>query len=151
MPTSLLVCLTAAETQIWKKHRNRFECDMYYHGEGQKLPSHSRIRRKGVGWDSEVLRGVEPSTAGMCLIAVVVSRGRLEGMKSDDHLSQELRSVQGERQRGVRRVRDCIVLILNRPALRTGWSLLTRRSHPPLGEGNRLDWLFEALPESGTG
>lgn len=151
MPTILLVCLTAPETQIGMKHRNRFEFDMCYHGGGSTLLSHSSIRRKGVGWDSEVLRGVEPSTPGMCLIAMVVRRGMPEGMKSDDHLSRGLRWVQEERQRGVRHVRDCVVLIPNRPAVRTGWSLLTQRSHPPLEEANRLDWLSEALPESGTG
>lgn len=151
MPTSLLVCLIAPETQIGMKHRSRFEYGMYYHGGGPRLLCHSRIRRKGVGWDSEVLRGVEPSTAGMCLIALVVSLWRFGRMKSDDRLSRELRWVQEERQRGVRQVRDCIVLIPNRPALRVGWRSLTQRSHPPLGETNRLDWLSEALPESGTG
>jgi hypothetical protein len=85
-----------------------------------------------------VLRGVEPSMAGMCLIALVVSLWRLGRMKSDDRLSRGLRWVQEERQRGIRHVRDCVVLIPNRP-------------HPPLGEANRLDWLSEALPESGTG
>lgn len=92
MPTILLVCLTAPETKIEMKPRNRFEFDMCYHGGGSTLLSHSSIRRKGVGWDSEVLRGVESSTVGMCLIAtVLVPRGRLEGMKSDDRLSWGLR------------------------------------------------------------
>ena len=101
------------------KHRNLFECDMNYPGGGPRLLSHSRIRRKGVGWDSEVLRGMGPSRAGMYLI-VVLSRGRVEGMKSDGRLSQGVRWLQEERQRGVRHVRDCVVLIPNRPALRTG-------------------------------
>lgn len=80
--------------------------------------SHSSIRRKGVGWDSEALRGMEPNRADMCLI-VVLSRGRIEGMKSDGRLSPGLRWLQEERQRCVRHVRDCVVLIPNRPALRT--------------------------------
>jgi hypothetical protein len=79
------------------KHRNRFEFDMRYHEGGSTLLSHSSIPRKGVGWDSEVLRGVEPSTPGMCLIAMVIPRGRLEGMKADDRLSRGLRWVQEER------------------------------------------------------
>jgi hypothetical protein len=152
VPTHLLAYLIAPETQTWTKHRNRFECDMYCHEGGLKLPNHSRIRRKGVGWDSEALRGAELSTPGMSLIAVLVTQKRTGEMKFGGHLVQRLRRVQEERQMDNRRMMWNYVLIPNRPGIRTGWILVTaQRSHPLMAEANHLDWLSEALPVFGIG
>lgn len=148
---NLLVYLIAPETLMQTRHRNRFECDMYCHEGGPTLPNHSRIRRKGVGWGSEVLREAEPSMTGRILVELGVSLGKCDWMRVGDRLLRGNRRVQEERQMGVRRVVRDTVLIPNRPAVRTDLRMLTQRSHHLLGEANHLDSLSATPPKFGIG
>lgn len=154
MPRSHHGCPSANATLMWTRRlQNRFLYGMCYRGGGRKTQSRLCRRRKGGGRDLTAWSVVVPSKPGTSRLDTAVHQGTTDEWKIGFQSIQEPRQEKEGRRKGARRSARVSgeVLIPNRPGFRLGWPVLNQRSHPRTGGANRLDWLFEARPGTGTG